>query len=367
MNGRAAGDFLGGDLLGGTQGDVGLLVAAPLQEGAGGVDEQAGFAFGHGDGAQVDAAGDVDGGARVAEGEGDVDPVLPGVDRAERGPAKVAVNTQTLPGVIGLGEQVVGGIALVILGSGDRAAEQERPVDRQGFRGVGGYVVVELLGLAARCVDGCGEVVAIHEGVGDDPLYPLWVLILGARATQGEALGLVWGSCRRGSEEIGLEWQLQRVGGSPLTHKHQLKADGSTYTLPLPPICLTALKVARQHQDQARTSAWPAKCICGETHMTVLTTRNGRPIEPRNINRAFDIRCARAGIRRITVHDTRRTCGSLLAALDVHPRIAMQILRHTRIALTMEIYTQVPNEITRAALKRLSDWLDQDEVDEGAG
>jgi integrase len=57
--------------------------------------------------------------------------------------------------------------------------------------------------------------------------------------------------------------------------------------------------------------------------------------------------------------DTRRTCGSLLAALDVHPRIAMAILRHSRIALTMEIYTQVPDPATRDALRRLGDWLDQ--------
>lgn len=48
---------------------------------------------------------------------------------------------------------------------------------------------------------------------------------------------------------------------------------------------------------------------------------------------------------------------SLLAALDVHPRIAMAILRHSRISLTMEIYTQVPDAATRAALRRLSDAL----------
>ena len=72
-------------------------------------------------------------------------------------------------------------------------------------------------------------------------------------------------------------------------------------------------------------------------------------------------RCARYGVRRITLHDTRRTCGSLLASLDVHPRIAMAILRHSRIALTMEIYTQVPDKVTRDALRRLSDWLDHDE------
>jgi integrase len=99
------------------------------------------------------------------------------------------------------------------------------------------------------------------------------------------------------------------------------------------------LRIAKRSQDQARTADWPDTCICGERHALVFTTRTGRPVEPRNINRVFDVRCVRYGVRRITLYDTRRTCGSLLAALDVHPRIAMAILRHSRIALTMEIYT----------------------------
>ena len=111
----------------------------------------------------------------------------------------------------------------------------------------------------------------------------------------------------------------------------------------------------RQARGQARTADWPGTCICGEKHSLVFTTRTGLPIEPRNINRAFDVRCARYGVRRITLHDTRRTCGSLLAALDVHPRIAMAILRHSRSALTVEIYTQVPDKVTRDALRRLGD------------
>ena len=86
---------------------------------------------------------------------------------------------------------------------------------------------------------------------------------------------------------------------------------------------------------------------------------NGTPIEPRNLRRSFDRRCRLAGVRQIRLHDTRRTCGSLLAALDVHPRVAMAILRHNRIALTMEIYTEVPAQATRDALGKLSGWLDQ--------
>ena len=89
----------------------------------------------------------------------------------------------------------------------------------------------------------------------------------------------------------------------------------------------------------------------------MFTTWYGTPIEPRNFNRSFDYRIARAAVRRINVHGTRKTCGTLLAALDVHPRVAMQILRHSRIAVTMEIYTEATSKATRDALKRLGDEL----------
>ncbi|GAA3513679.1 integrase [Streptosporangium album] len=45
-------------------------------------------------------------------------------------------------------------------------------------------------------------------------------------------------------------------------------------------------------------------------------------------------------------------------ALDVHPRAAMQILRHSQISVTMNIYSEVPSEETRKALKKLGDRLD---------
>jgi len=41
----------------------------------------------------------------------------------------------------------------------------------------------------------------------------------------------------------------------------------------------------------------------------------------------------------------------------VHPRVAMRILRHSKIAVTMEIYTEAPSDATRDALRKLGDWL----------
>ena len=59
----------------------------------------------------------------------------------------------------------------------------------------------------------------------------------------------------------------------------------------------------------------------------------------------------------VPVHSTRRTCASLLVELDVHPRVAMQILRHSQIAVTMDIYSQVASASTRAALSKLGSRL----------
>jgi integrase len=84
----------------------------------------------------------------------------------------------------------------------------------------------------------------------------------------------------------------------------------------------------------------------------------GTAFEPRNFNRRFETRCRKAGVRRITVHATRKTCATLLAALDVHPRVAMRILRHAQIEVTMDVYTEVSDQQTLRALKRLGKQLD---------
>ncbi|WP_233617657.1 site-specific integrase [Actinomadura sp. WAC 06369] len=193
-----------------------------------------------------------------------------------------------------------------------------------------------------------------HTRAADDTLYAAWVLILLMGMREGEVFGLRWADIDFASEEISIGWQLQRVGAR-LIHKERTKTDGSTDVLPLPSLVTAALRLRKAQQDAEREA-------CAEWHDSdlVFTTRTGRPIEPRNVNRAFASHCGAAGVKLIRVHDTRHTCGKLLAALDVHPRVAMQILRHSKISLTMEVYTEVPSEQTRAALKRLGDHLGSD-------
>jgi integrase len=174
--------------------------------------------------------------------------------------------------------------------------------------------------------------------------------VLGLR--RGEALGLTWRDVNFETAEIDVRWQLQRADHQ-LRHR-ETKTPGSTAVLPLPGICITALKLRaeRQAADRLRAAgAW-------QDNGLVFTSVHGTPYEPRNLNRQFAARCRKAGVRYIRVHDTRPTCASLRVALDVHPRVAMQILRHSRISMMMEVYSEVPSAKTGNALKRLGRKLD---------
>src|SRR6266536_2123483 len=185
-----------------------------------------------------------------------------------------------------------------------------------------------------------------------DRLYALYVLVLVLGMRKGEVLGLRWEDVDLDAAQLTIELQLQRVRRQ-LLHR-ETKTEASDATLPLPAICVAALRLRHAEQARDRLAAGPAwQGAAG----LVFTGRFGTPVDPRTVNRAFTARAARAGVRRITVHDARRTCASLLADLDVHPRVAMQILRHADFAVTMEVYTQVSSKQTREALWRLGESL----------
>ncbi|MFI9842601.1 hypothetical protein ACIHFD_36600 [Nonomuraea sp. NPDC051941] len=74
---------------------------------------------------------------------------------------------------------------------------------------------------------------------------------------------------------------------------------------------MQALKERAEQQaadESAAGDAWVSDDL-------VATTKHGTPYEPRNFNRHFHAACRHADVRLIKVHDTRRMCASLLAAL----------------------------------------------------
>jgi len=186
----------------------------------------------------------------------------------------------------------------------------------------------------------------------NDPFYAAYVLMLVLGLRRGEILGLAWSEVDLEAREALIAWQLQRVAGRLL--RRETKTAASDATLPLPEICVRALegRLELERRLRSQAEAWHESGL-------VITTKLGKPVDPRNFYRAFQARCRRAGVPTTTVHATRKACASLLVALDVHPRVAMQILRHSQIAVTMDVYSQVTSESTLRALKALGERLER--------
>jgi hypothetical protein len=64
------------------------------------------------------------------------------------------------------------------------------------------------------------------------------------------------------------------------------------------------------------------------------------------------------------VHDLRHTAASLLVAKGVPPRVVMEILGHSQLALTMNTYSHVAPEVSREAADRMAETLWQDDEDQ---
>lgn len=193
-----------------------------------------------------------------------------------------------------------------------------------------------------------------------DPLYAAFVLLLLYGLRRGEVLGLRWQDVDFESETIRIEQQVQRVGGE--MHIGPVKTQAGHRTLPLLKLAREALKAQAVTQARYRAamgSAWPGTDL-------VFTTKTGRPVEPRNLVRSFRRICEANDIRLIKVHHIRHTVASLLKALGVPARDAQIILGHSRLAVTLEIYTHTDDEAQLDALTRLQDLFDQDD-DEAEG
>jgi integrase len=184
----------------------------------------------------------------------------------------------------------------------------------------------------------------------NDALYAAWVLAVVMAMRRGEILGLTWDAIDLDAGKLRSQDQLQRVG-TELLHRETKTEDADDF-LPLPPIVVTALRVRKaQQQADARAMGdrWSNKLNL------VFTTKYGTPYEPSNVTRMFEARCKAAGTRIIRMHDARHTSASLLVELGVHPRVAMRILRHSKINVTMEVYSHPTDEQVRQALEKLAD------------
>jgi integrase len=99
------------------------------------------------------------------------------------------------------------------------------------------------------------------------------LLVLGLR--KGELLGLAWIDVDLDAGELTVGWQLQRIHDRLL--RRPTKTENSDATLPLPEICVTALRRHRIGRDAVRRAAGIAWHESSDLHNPTSTSTLGWP------------------------------------------------------------------------------------------
>jgi integrase len=199
------------------------------------------------------------------------------------------------------------------------------------------------------CVLSADQAQALVRAVEGDRLEALYVLAITTGMRQGELFGLGW-------TDVNLRTRSLRL-------VRQLKTRSSRRQILLPRIAVDALKRHHDRQDQERRligAGW-------EDNGLVFPNQAGRPINPSNfMPRDFYPLLERAGLPRMRFHDLRHSAATLLLELGIHPKVVSEMLGHSQISITLDLYSHVTATMQQHAVEAL-DGLFGNELDRPNG
>lgn len=180
------------------------------------------------------------------------------------------------------------------------------------------------------------EMNRIMEALRSDRLWALYFVALTLGLRSGELRGLRWANVDLdlvGSLRV--EESMQRVNGS--LEFAPLKTDQSRRSLPIPTVTRDALSEHRVRQERERVFAgrrWVGKDL-------VFTTTIGTPLDASTVVHRFQRSLADHGFSPMRLHDLRHACASYLVSRGVELRMVMEILGHSQIGLTANLYSHI--------------------------
>jgi integrase len=165
---------------------------------------------------------------------------------------------------------------------------------------------------------------AFLEAARGDRYYALYVLAVYYGLRQGELLGLKWADLDLDTNTL----QIRRtMSESRIGRIEEQPKNGKGRRIELSRTAVEALKAHREAYGG---------------HELVFATKKGAAVNSSNLlHRSFKPLLKSCGVPQIRFHDLRHTCATIRFIKGQHPKRVSEILGHSSVAITLDIYSHV--------------------------
>jgi integrase len=199
------------------------------------------------------------------------------------------------------------------------------------------------------------QIQKLLSGVEGHRLEALFKLALATGMRRGELMGLKWQDIDLEKGTLQVRRVLSRIP-SKMPGKGYEEAEPKTQksrrAIIIAAFALKSLKVHHVYQEEEKKKAgafW-------QEHDYVFCTSIGTHLNPtRDVLNLLKSFLQKGDLPDIRFHDLRHSAATLLLSLGVHPKVVQEILGHSQISMTMDIYSHVLPAMHEDAMSRLNE------------
>lgn len=196
-----------------------------------------------------------------------------------------------------------------------------------------------------------GAVTAVLRAAEDSRYHTALVLAAATGLRRGEVCALRWDAVDLDAGTLRVISTVSRVDRRLVFSEP--KTDRSRRTVPLSPAVVAMLKKHRTTQKEDRLRAGNQWTETG----FVFTTEFGTVVDPRNLLRVIQVAAKKVDVEGIGAHTLRHSAATAWLEAGVPLKIASDLLGHSSVAITADIYMHGSHESARAAVDTLASRL----------
>jgi|SRR6516164_615670 len=178
------------------------------------------------------------------------------------------------------------------------------------------------------------QTVDLLEAIRGARLFPSVLLAVLCGLRRGEIAALQWGQVDLNAGSISI---VQSAEQTKTTVRYKEPKTGRARTVALSPMIVEELRAhrLRQAEELLRLGIRPTD----ETF--VVSREDGLPLQPQTLTHEWKRLVAKTGLPRIRLHDLRHSHATAMLATGVHPKIASERLGHSKVGITLDLYSHV--------------------------